>query len=148
MSHKPEVTLNSYVSRKEFLLNECSNKKTLHLGCSAGKHIQARIDRGSLLHESINNISSELHGLDLEEESLDVMRKDYGFSNLYQGNAEKLEEVDFGTTFDIVLAGDLLEHLTCPGAMLDGVKALLNDQGKIISNALTVLSRNKLSRTF
>jgi len=129
---QPEIKLDGYINRMEHLLDECKNRKVLHLGCSSGSHIQARIERGSLLHTALYGVSSTLYGLDLDNESLDVMRQVLGYNNLYEGNVETLEQVGIRTKFDVVLAGDLLEHITRPGAMLDGIKSLLNDSGKII----------------
>ena len=56
-----------------------------------------------------------------------------GFDNLYEGNAERLDELSLDETFDIVLAGDLIEHVTRPGAMLDGIKRFMHpDTGRFV----------------
>lgn len=128
----PEIELTSYTSRMEFLLKHSENKKVLHLGCSSGRYIQDRLERGSLLHTSLSDTASKLSGIDLDGESLVVMREKLGHTDLYQGDVEKLDDVSLDETFDIVLAGDLLEHITCPGAMLNGIKRFLNDNGTVI----------------
>ena len=90
-----------------------------------------RIQRGTFLHKVLAESANELSGLDIDHESIHAMRE-IGFSNLHEGNAEKLEDSGITDKFDIVIAGDLLEHITCPGAMLNGVSGLLNDGGKFI----------------
>ena len=109
----------------------CKDKKVLHLGCSSGTYIHDRIKRGTFLHSILNENAKSLSGLDIDAKSLQTM-KELGFTNLYEGNAEKLQDSNIKDSFDIVIAGDLLEHITCPGAMLNGVKDLLSQNGKLI----------------
>lgn len=126
-----DLTLSQYLSRTQFLRERCRNRRVLHLGCSSGRYINDRLQRGSLLHGILAEEAEELYGLDLDARSLDLLQQ-LGFTHLYQGNAEKLEELDLRETFDVVLAGDLLEHITKPGAMLDGVKRFLKPTGRFI----------------
>jgi 2-polyprenyl-3-methyl-5-hydroxy-6-metoxy-1,4-benzoquinol methylase len=119
----------------EFLRAECRGKSVMHLGCSSGRYLKDRLERGSLLHAVLSQEAAEMHGLDLDEQSLQEMRG-LGFANLHQGNAEKLDNIDINRKFDVVVAGDLLEHLTRPGAMLDGVKRLLTPRGRFIVSTI------------
>lgn len=129
--NKEKYKILKYISRIKFFEDQCKNMNVLHLGCSSGKYIQDRIDRGSFLHKILDKYATKIYGLDIDEKSLEIM-KNLGFDNLFLGNVEKLDEVDFKTKFDVVIAGDLLEHITCPGSMLEGVKPLLNEGGKFI----------------
>ncbi len=104
----------------------------LHLGCSSGQFIQHRVQRGSLLHAVLHEEARDLYGIDLDHQSLVLMREQMGFQNLYQGNVERLDEVSLEESFDVVLAGDLLEHLTCPGALLTGIKRFLQPGGRFV----------------
>ena len=104
----------------------------LHLGCSSGQFIRDRVERGSLLHAVLHEEARDLYGIDLNHESLVVMREQMGFQNLYQGNVERLDELKLDESFEVVLAGDLLEHLTCPGALLTGIKRFLRPEGKFV----------------
>jgi 2-polyprenyl-3-methyl-5-hydroxy-6-metoxy-1,4-benzoquinol methylase len=89
------------------------------------------LKRDSLLHAILCEEAKETYGLDLDEYSLDKLRH-LGFKNLYYGNAEKLDELDLQKTFEVVVAGDLLEHLSRPGSMLDGVKRFLCSGGLLL----------------
>ncbi len=84
------------------------------------------------MHDNLNKVTTELYGIDLDADSLKIMKDELGFDNLYVGDVQKLESVNLNKEFDIVLAGDLLEHITCPGAMLDGVKRFLKPDGKLV----------------
>jgi 2-polyprenyl-3-methyl-5-hydroxy-6-metoxy-1,4-benzoquinol methylase len=118
------VHLERFLSRVDFLREICRGKRVLHLGCSSGQFVQDRIDRGSLLHGILQKEATDIYGVDLDGASLAIMRK-LGFDNLFEGNAEHLDELSLDETFDIVLAGDLIEHITRPGAMLDGIKRFM-----------------------
>jgi len=127
------VRLEKYISRPSFFSEICQDKDVLHLGCSSGSYIRDRLKRGTLLHSTLSNHARSLYGIDIDEASLDIMRSELGYDNLFEGDVQKLEDVPINRTFDIVLAGDLLEHITCPGAMLEGVKRFLDKQnGKFI----------------
>jgi len=126
------LTPTKYISRTDFLMDVCKGKSVLHLGCSSGAHLRARLQRGSLLHAKLAQVASELCGVDLDGESLQIMQDELGFTNLYEGDVERLSDLNLGMKFDIVLAGDLLEHISRPGAMLDGVRQRLNDGGAFV----------------
>ena len=124
--------MKSYVDRMKMFREVCTGGKILHLGCSSGKFIEERIRRGDLLHGELAKVASELHGLDLDSESISALRR-MGFGNLWEGNAENLGQVGLPKAhFDVVVAGDLLEHITNPGGMLDGIKPLLGKGGVLL----------------
>ncbi|WP_297527361.1 class I SAM-dependent DNA methyltransferase [Thiohalobacter sp.] len=132
-THGVSTSVKTYISRPDFLSELCQEKAILHLGCSSGSHIRARLNRGTLLHATLASYARSLYGIDIDRASLDIMRNELGYDNLFEGDVQKLEEVPIDRTFDIVLAGDLLEHVTCPGAMLEGVKRFLdNPSGKFV----------------
>jgi 2-polyprenyl-3-methyl-5-hydroxy-6-metoxy-1,4-benzoquinol methylase len=124
--------LHGYLWRMQYLRELCRGKKVLHLGCSSGHFIRDRLQRGSLLHAVLHEEAAELYGVDIERESLVLMRDQLGFANLYEGNVERLDELQLDQRFDVVLAGDLIEHLTRPGAMLDGAKRFMQPGGRFV----------------
>ena len=132
LTKNSKVRLEHFLSRVDFLREICRGKRVLHPGCSSGQFIQDRIDRSSLLHGILQKEAQDIYGVDLDSASLAVMRR-LGFDNLYEGNAERLDELSLDETFDIVLAGDLIEHVTRPGAMLDGIKRFMHpDTGRFV----------------
>ena len=124
--------INNYLSRIDFIRSYCGNKYVLHLGCSSGKYLNDRIERNNLLHNILNESARELYGIDIDRISLEKMKNILNFDNLYNGDVEHLENLDIDKKFDVIVAGDLLEHLSCPGLMLEGVKKFLNDDGKVV----------------
>jgi len=131
MIEKAPVKIETYVSRMATFVKLCGGRKVLHLGCSSGRYIDDRLARGTFLHEILRHHAQHLSGLDLDEHSLRKMAS-LGYDNLHHGDAERLDEARFHTTFDVIVAGDLLEHITRPGSMLDTAKPLLKPGGRLV----------------
>ena len=102
------------VHRVEFIKQACSGKKVLHLGCTNWPYTQDSIDNGMLLHNELAKSASELYGFDFDQEGIDVLEK-AGTKNLYQADLEKLDEVELNESFDVIIAGEMIEHLNNPG---------------------------------
>ncbi len=120
-----------YQARHLFLVNKCTGKEVLHLGCSSGRYIQDRLLANNLLHALLRDVASSLYGIDIHSDSIEKM-SEKGFANLYLGDAEDLDHLALEKVFDVVVAGDLLEHLSRPGSMLEGVKRFLKPGGRLI----------------
>ncbi|MCV4698778.1 class I SAM-dependent methyltransferase, partial [Escherichia coli] len=74
-----------------------------------------------LLHFDLREISSELYGFDSDKKGLDIL-SDYGFTNLFEADLELLNNVPLERTFDVIVAGEIIEHLNNPGLFLSGVR--------------------------
>ena len=108
------------VNRVEYVLNLCKGKKILHLGCTSSPSTKRRIEEKTHLHAHIASLAHEAYGVDIDNEGLDVMRA-HGFNNLYHGSVYELHTLGLPTNFDVILAGELIEHLSNPGLFLDSV---------------------------
>lgn len=124
--------MDGYINRIQYFKESCHGKAVLHLGCSSGRYLHHRLKRGTLLHQALANASRDIYGIDIDEDSLRIMREQLGMDNLYYGDVQELDKVAIDRRFDVVIAGDILEHISCPGAMLDGVKRFLHKDGRLI----------------
>jgi SAM-dependent methyltransferase len=96
----------------------------LHLGCTNNPYTEIAIDGGSLLHFEIEKTAAELYGFDFDEAGLAILRR-HGSKNLYKADLEHLETLDLDMTFDVIVAGEMIEHLNNPGLFLDGIKRFM-----------------------
>lgn len=119
------------VQRVEFIKKLCEGKKVLHLGCTNYPYTREAIDNNMLLHFELDKITKELYGFDFDERGLTVLA-DSGGKNLYRADLEKLEEVALDETFEVIIAGEMIEHLSNPGLFLRGIKRFMNPQTKLI----------------
>ena len=75
------------------------------------------------------NMPPNFHGLDFDQEGLDILKKN-GIGNLYQGDLENLQAVKLDETFDVIIAGEMIEHLNNPGLFLNGIKRFMTPRNR------------------
>lgn len=119
------------VQRLDLIGRLCSGKKVLHLGCTNHPYTQDAIDNEMLLHFSLNKAAGELYGFDYDQEGIDVLTA-HGMTNLYRADLEKLDDVEIDETFDVIIAGEMIEHLNNPGLFLRGIKRFMNEQTVLV----------------
>lgn len=134
MSKKIEL-----VQRVEFIKKISAGKKVLHLGCTNYPYTQDSIDNEMLLHFDLQNIAKELYGFDFDQEGIDILEKQ-GTKNLFRADLEKLEEVCLNETFDVIIAGEMIEHLNNPGLFLKGIQRFMNEETKLVITTINAYS--------
>lgn len=82
---------------------------------------------GAWLHEWLCDRSERCVGIDIDDAAVATAQK-HGY-DVRQGN---VETVALDEMFDLVVATNIIEHLTCPGAMLDTASGHLRDRGRLI----------------
>lgn len=113
--------------RIDYILEACRDKNVLHVGCADVPLTQRRLDDGTLLYSMIEQIAAVQYGIDLSSEGIEILSQQ-GYKNLAVANVEDISASKlFGDiSFDVIVAGEILEHLSNPGMFLDGIKPLLH----------------------
>ncbi|HEY8560620.1 MAG TPA: methyltransferase domain-containing protein [Pyrinomonadaceae bacterium] len=119
------------VQRVDFIKNACVGKKVLHLGCTNYPYTRQSIDNDMLLHFELEKTARELYGFDFDQEGLDVLAA-AGGKNLYRADLQKLEEVALDERFDVIIAGEMIEHLSNPGLFLRGIKRFMTPETDLV----------------
>lgn len=119
------------VDRVKYLKDAARGKKVLHLGCTDYPFTEKVIANEMLLHFELGKIASELYGFDFDERGIEIL-KNHGTENLFRADLEKLDEVSLDETFDVIIAGEMIEHLSNPGLFLRGIQRFMNPQTKLI----------------
>jgi len=119
------------VQRVDFIKTICAGKKVLHLGCTNYPYTQDSIDKEMLLHFELEKIASSLYGFDFDQAGIDVLAA-AGGTDLFQADVEKLSEVPLDETFDVIIAGEMIEHLSNPGLFLSGIQRFMGPQTKLV----------------
>jgi len=119
------------VDRTKKITSLCRGKSVLHLGCADYPFSKERYKCGNLLHQKITEVAKYVVGIDLSAEGIGFLAS-LGYKNLLIGNVEKLEELGINHQFDMIVAGELLEHLSNPGMFFSGVKSLMANDGILI----------------
>lgn len=119
------------VQRVDFIKKACEGKKVLHLGCTNYPYTKQSIESEMLLHFELEKVARELYGFDFDDAGLDILRE-ANIKNLYQANLENLANVALDETFDVIIAGEMIEHLSNPGLFLKGIKRFMNAETELI----------------
>jgi hypothetical protein len=126
MSRKFEL-----VQRVDFIKKSCIGKRVLHLGCTNYPYTKEAIENDMLLHFELEKQAKELYGFDFDQAGLDILAE-AGAKNLYRADLQKLEDVALDEKFDVIIAGEMIEHLSNPGLFLRGIKRFMNEQTELI----------------
>ncbi|HUF05026.1 MAG TPA: methyltransferase domain-containing protein [Aridibacter sp.] len=126
MGSTPEL-----VQRIDKIESLCKDRSVLHLGCTNWPYTKEAIDDGSLLHFRLGEAASELYGFDFDREGIETL-KVAGVENLYRADLEDLGAVDLDRRFDVIVAGEMIEHLTNPGLFLRGIRRFMDRDSLLV----------------
>jgi len=110
--------------------NYCRGRKVLDLGCGGAPEFDQLWRKGKLLHKAIHEAGKDVVGLDLDAPVATRMRA-LGF-NVVCDDAENPQYLNGAGPFEVIVAGDIIEHLNNPGAMLAAMKPRLGPNGVFI----------------
>jgi len=127
--------------RLDILLDYVAEKNVLDLGCV--EH-EAGIEQKSewWLHSLIKTRAKTVKGVDYDEEAVALLR-DKGY-NVCTAN---VEDMDLGEKFDVIMAGELVEHLTNHRAFFDSIKRHLMPNGIFVASVPNANSLNYFVQT-
>lgn len=130
--------MNNLDHRIEHILHEISpNHAVLDIGCE--HHNIEIVDTEAWLHKYLYGKVKYILGIDILESEIEKL-KNFNY-NVIVADAENFE---LNQKFDITIAGELIEHLSNPGKLLERCKDHLKDKGKLIlttPNAWCVLNQ-------
>jgi len=108
-----------------FVLSYVAGKRVLDLGCV--QHNPDNANSKYWLHKAIKMHVEYVVGLDLYEEGVSALSsKGY---NVIVGDAENFQ---LSELFDVIVAGDIIEHLSNPGRMIECAKLHVKKGGLLL----------------
>lgn len=130
MAH--ELPRAEIVDRIEWLLAQCAGKRVVHVGFADAGFRQQQGRAGSWLHGRLDEVATELVGVDAESAGVAEATAE-GFE------AYQVDCTDSGAVAalgiapaDIVLAGEVIEHVGAPGPFLEALHHLCRPDGTLI----------------
>ncbi|MBA7657757.1 Ubiquinone biosynthesis O-methyltransferase [subsurface metagenome] len=133
------------VDKENIILNLCKDKRVLHLGCVDYPLLYYRIKSGTWLHGKIMQAAKKVIGIDNAKNEVEILKEKYNIDNIFYGDVEKLIEYDF-LPFNIVIAGEIIEHLSNPGLFLDTIKRFLLPDGILIITTVNAFCLRRIIR--
>ena len=128
-------------SRVELVQSYCREKNVLHLGCVGSLE---SFDKGYSLHQKISEVAARVIGVDADEQAIECLKRkgvqELVCADVQAPGALKVPEIE--RPVDVIVAGELLEHLPNPGLCLKNVTELMDKQRSIllvtVPNALSM----------
>ncbi len=127
------------VQRLDTIREFCRGKSVLHLGCTNHPYTREAIDADMLLHFELEKIATELYGFDYDQQGIDTLTA-HGSKNIYRADLERLGEVSLNRTFDVIVAGEMIEHLNNPGLFLQGIRRFMNKDSILLVTTINAYS--------
>lgn len=109
----------------EVIREYIAGKDVLDCGCVGSN--ESTVHSSKFLHKMIAHNCKYVLGVDISVSGVQKL-KECGYNVVY-GN---VETADFYRKFDVVIAGDLIEHLSNPGLFLENAKKHLKRDGVLI----------------
>ena len=119
-------------SRTDLIVKLCKDKRVLHIGCA--DHIpliKSKIKQKKWLHGLLTDVATECAGIDIHKEAIQYLQDEIGVKNVYHADITNgLPEKLRNTNWDIVVMGEILEHVDNPVLFLQQIKHQLSSHAK------------------
>lgn len=127
--------------RIDILLDYVDGKRVLDLGCV--EH-EASIEKKAdwWLHGLIKQRASDVVGVDCDTNAVDDLKQ-----RGYNVRTADVEDMQLYDQFDVVIAGELFEHLTNHRSFLNSVRLHLNEDGLFVASIPNANSLNYFMQT-
>ncbi len=120
------------VDRSEFLVELARNKKVTHVGFVDSGCWAYHSNFDSWLHEHLDKSAASLIGLDLDEAGVE-RAKEMGFAAFAVDCSDDAAVAALGLEpSELVVAGEIIEHLDDSGSFLEGLHSLVEPGGQLV----------------
>jgi SAM-dependent methyltransferase len=128
--HRPPTT--QLVDRIEFIVSRTVGKSVVDVGFVDESRMVAKQALGSWLHAKVARVAVSAVGIDNDPYGVQLAR-DLGYEAHAANCEDRKELMALGLDpAEIVIAGELLEHLDQPGRFLEAVKVLVKPGGTLL----------------
>jgi 2-polyprenyl-3-methyl-5-hydroxy-6-metoxy-1,4-benzoquinol methylase len=120
------------VEKTGWILSKVTGKRVLHAGPTDSPTTAEKAESKQLLHQHLQERCLQLVGVDLAREAIEFLRINHGITDILEGNVEELDTVVPSGHFDLVLAGDVIEHLNNIGHFFQSAQRVLKPGGELL----------------
>ncbi len=118
---QPDWRSGSHTDRFDRVRAYLDGRRVLDVGAGSG------IDRSDWMHALVASVAAAATGVELDP-ALAARARDKGFDVV----VADAQTMDLARSFEVVWAGEIIEHLSCPGGFLDAVRRHLEPGGILV----------------
>jgi hypothetical protein len=138
--------------RRNWIISHCRGRAVLHLGCMANPGTLDQHTKGMLLHPELFRVAESLVGIDLDAKTnRELFPPDSDTHWIREADAENQSQLAVATASpitglrwvpDVIVAAEIVEHLSNPGLTLTACKRL-TDHAKLLVTVPNAFARNR-----
>jgi len=114
--------------REKFLKEYVTGKNVLHGGCVDSGVLEERKESKLFLHDILGQSAKKLVGVDVDKAGIEKMISQ-GYKDVYHAD---LENWDYQDKFDVIVLGEIIEHIDNCGDFLLSVKKFCRPDTEVI----------------
>lgn len=141
-----QLTVPRPVDRVEFIAETCRDKRVLDLGCLDETALMKR-DTDHWLHGRLSKVATEVVGIDCSDNMPEGGIVTGPTSRIYKGDATDPPIPAGKESFDVIVAGEFIEHIESPLAFFQTMKRRFPGRELVISTPNGVAFANTLLGT-
>lgn len=121
-------------NRDAWILEKCRGRRVLHLGCTDWPLTSQRLREGRLLHGRLATEAAELVGVDPDREGIEAIAREMPGLEFACLTAEEMADDPriSGRPWDVVLAADVLEHVSDVGQALGAMRRVMQPESELV----------------
>jgi len=128
------------IDREQYIVDMCAGKKVIHLGAAQGndandlKVFETTINPQTFLHARITRVATRCVGLDYNKAFVSHLNTNFGINNILYADIDDPQSLAcIGFVPDVVVMGEIIEHLLNPGQALSNIRAnLMSDTTQLV----------------
>lgn len=116
-------------SRVARLIDDCRNKRVIHIGCADVPYTQSKLDLGTLLHRYLLDASGACVGVDTSINGIQLLAHAFP-GTLYYTPADTKDLINFAA--DVIVVGEVVEHLRNFDSFFKMMKIICHPRTEVI----------------
>ena len=128
----------------DFMFKYSRDKNVLHIGCAHVPATERELQKGTLVHQRLMRQAAKVTGVDISESGIRLMQE-AGIPDLYVIDAEQSLIEHLGQTYDVIIAGAVIEHVVNMGLFLESLKSVCHQESVVV---LTTINSVLIKRFF
>jgi SAM-dependent methyltransferase len=120
------------VDRFPYLAGLCSGRSVVHVGFADAGYRDMQADAGTWLHDHVATVATSLVGIDVDPTGV-ARAREQGYEAYVADACDAAAIAALGIApAEVVLAGEVIEHVDAPGAFLDAMRSLVAPGGSLV----------------